>query len=73
MKRNYRAPEIHCHSCAGLIRETLDGVPGVSDVQVDVAQKTITVEYAEPEPSQANPEQKVLQLLEEEGYTAQAV
>jgi copper chaperone CopZ len=67
MKRTYSTPEIHCHSCAGLIQDTLDGVPGVAAVKVDVPAKTVTIDYSD---DAVETEQKVVDLLKEEGYSA---
>ncbi|NDD28316.1 MAG: heavy-metal-associated domain-containing protein [Proteobacteria bacterium] len=63
MNRSYSAPTIHCHSCAGLIKETLEDTPAVRSVAVDVAAKTVTIEYVS-----ADGEPEVLRLLEAEGY-----
>lgn len=68
MKKTYATPDIHCHSCAGLIGDTLGEVSGVSSVSVDVKAKTVTVDYAEP-----SAEETVLQRLSEEGYPSTAV
>jgi copper chaperone CopZ len=65
MKKTYTTPEIHCHSCAGLIKDTLDGVSGVGDVSVDVGAKTVTVDYTDE-----TAEPKVIEMLGEEGYSA---
>lgn len=68
MKKTYSAPTIHCHSCAGLITETLEEVAGVVGVAVDLAAKTVTVAYSDP-----TAEAKVLAALEEEGFKATAL
>lgn len=68
MKKTYSAPAIRCHSCAGLITDTLDEVAGVASVAVDVAAKTVTVEYGDP-----TAEAKVLAALDEEGFKATAI
>jgi copper chaperone len=42
-----RAPGISCNHCAMTIKRELAGVQGVSAVQVDVAGKTVELEYAD--------------------------
>lgn len=69
MVKTYNAPEIHCKSCAGLIREALDDVPGVKSVDVDVVAKTVTVGYEAADSAEA----EVLRRLEVEGYHATAM
>lgn len=64
MRKTYDTPQIHCHSCAALIRETLEEVPGLGPVEVAVASKRVTVDYGEAPAA----ELKVLELLEEIGY-----
>lgn len=39
------APDIHCDGCAGSIVRSLGKVPGVGEVQVDIAAKRVRVEY----------------------------
>jgi len=41
-----RAPDISCNHCAMTIKRELGGVQGISSVQVDVANKTVELEYA---------------------------
>lgn len=41
------APEIVCGGCAGSIKKALGSVEGVSDVEVDVATKKVTVKHNE--------------------------
>ena len=41
------APEIVCGGCANSIKKALEKVGGVSDVQVDVASKKVTVKHGE--------------------------
>lgn len=68
VQKTYSAPSIRCHSCAGLIGDTLDEVEGVSTVSVDVKAKTVTVDYVDPAV-----ETKVLALLAEEGFKVTAL
>ena len=39
------APDIVCGGCAGAIMKTLDRLPGVSNVIVDIAAKQVTVTH----------------------------
>lgn len=41
------APEIVCGGCAGSIKNTLGNIAGVSEVEVDVAAKKVTVRHGE--------------------------
>lgn len=41
------APEIVCGGCAGSIKKALGNVAGVSEVEVDVATKKVTVKHGE--------------------------
>lgn len=42
---NLSAPDISCGGCANAIQRALSGLPGISDVAVDVANKTVTVQH----------------------------
>lgn len=44
-----RAPDISCQHCAMAIRRGLASVPGVSAVEVDVPNKTVTLTVADGE------------------------
>ena len=46
-------PEIVCDACAGSIRSALDGVPGVSLVDVDVEGKRVEVAFDAEETDEA--------------------
>ncbi|MBM3463359.1 MAG: heavy-metal-associated domain-containing protein [Armatimonadetes bacterium] len=66
MKKTYETPAIHCHSCASLIRETLEeDVEGVRSVSVDVPAKRVTVEADDAA------EARVLKALADLGYPAE--
>ncbi len=41
------APEIVCGGCASSIKKALGNIAGVSDVDVDVATKNVTVKHGE--------------------------
>ena len=43
------ADDISCHHCAMTIERELGSVAGVSNVQVDVAAKTVEFEYSDDE------------------------
>lgn len=59
------APEIVCGGCAGSIKKALGNVPGVSEVEVDVATKKVTVSHGE-NVSRAN----IVEALDRAGYSA---
>ena len=66
MKMMLDVPKIKCGGCAETIQETLGGMAGVSDVQVDVDQKRVALDL---DPSQAS-EDTVRQRLAEAGFPA---
>jgi copper chaperone len=39
-------PDVSCNHCAMTIKRELAGVQGISGVEVDVAKKTVTFQYA---------------------------
>ena len=45
-KRIYNVPEIHCDHCVAAINRELGQIDGVSDIQVDLKTKTVSVELA---------------------------
>jgi copper chaperone len=45
-KRIYNVPEIHCDHCVAAINRELGQIEGVSDIQVDLNTKTVSVELA---------------------------
>ena len=42
-KTTFVAPDISCGGCANSIKRALSAVPGVSQVEVDIGAKTVTV------------------------------
>ena len=58
------APEIVCGGCASSIKKALGNIPGVSEVDVDVATKKVTVKHEE-NVSQAN----IVDALDSAGYS----
>ena len=42
---NLTAPDIVCDGCANAIRKALGGLPGVSDVAVDIDRKAVSVTH----------------------------
>ena len=63
METKYHAPDITCSGCANTIRKRLQQVPGVEEVEVDVAAKNFTVRHA---PTVSAQEMEV--SLQEIGY-----
>jgi len=59
------APDISCQHCAMAIKRELAAVAGLSDVQVDVPSKTVTLEYDNEDTLK-----RALALLNEIGYPA---
>ncbi|MEU4112703.1 heavy-metal-associated domain-containing protein [Streptomyces sp. NPDC027717] len=46
-RMNFTVTGMSCGHCAGRVREELTGVPGVSEVDVDVTAGTVTVQGTE--------------------------
>ena len=61
------APEIVCGGCASSIKKALGNVAGVSEVEVDVATKRVTVNHSE-NVSREN----IVDALDRAGYTVAA-
>ena len=66
-----KIPNIHCASCAGVVTETLKGVPGVQDAQVSFATRSAVVEMREI--GSSPPISGIVQALEAIGYPGQVV
>lgn len=62
----FRVEGMHCGSCALLIDDALEDLPGVQSTQTTVKQGRSTVEL---DPSQSTPED-VIRAIEELGYEA---
>ncbi|RDI35339.1 heavy-metal-associated domain-containing protein [Lentzea flaviverrucosa] len=62
----FRVEGMHCGSCALLIDDALEDLPGVQSTQTTVKQRRSTVEL---DPSQSTPED-VIRAIEELGYQA---
>jgi copper chaperone CopZ len=58
------APEIVCGGCASSIKKALGSVEGVSEVDVDVATKKVTVNHSEDVSRE-----KIADALDRAGYT----
>ena len=41
----FKAPDIECDGCANAIKRALANVSGVASVEVDVAEKVVTVQH----------------------------
>lgn len=59
------APEIVCAGCAGSIKKALGSVEGVSEVEVDVATKKVSVSH-----DSTVSREKIADALDRAGYTA---
>ncbi len=62
-KRIYNVPEIHCDHCVKSINRELGQIDGVSDIQVDLKAKTVTVEL-----TQAVTDERIAEGLYEAGF-----
>ena len=54
MKLNLNVPKIKCGGCAETIQETLSGVAGVSEVQVDIDAKCVALDVDPAQTSEAD-------------------
>lgn len=62
------APDIECDGCANAIKKALTTVPGVAEVAVNVAAKTVTVTH-DP---QAAPRETITGKLDKIGFPVAA-
>ena len=61
-------PEIHCGHCKASIEEALNPLPGVDAATVDIAGRTVTVEYDQSTISRDD----IVSAIEEQGYDVPA-
>ncbi|HLK59481.1 MAG TPA: heavy metal-associated domain-containing protein [Chthonomonadaceae bacterium] len=61
-------PAIECEGCANSIRRSLGKLTGIEHVDVEVAQKSVTVQYDAAQVDEA----AVRQRLEQAGFPAEA-
>lgn len=61
----FHIPNISCGHCTMSIENELKEIDGISDVQSDVAQKTVTVQWESPVTRQ-----KIMDTLKEINYPA---
>jgi copper chaperone CopZ len=57
---------MHCHSCETLIKDALEKIDGIKEVQVSHKTGNIIVDYDEKKVSEA----KIRELIRKEGYKA---
>ena len=57
------APDIVCGGCAGAIKKALGKVGGISQVEVDVDTKTVSVEH-----NNEVSRQKIVEVLDDAGF-----
>lgn len=62
------APDIECDGCANAIKKALGTIPGIAEVSVNVAAKTVTVTHD----SQTAPRQTITDKLEKIGFPVAA-
>jgi copper chaperone CopZ len=61
-----KAPDIECEGCASAIKKALGAVPGVNEVNVNVADKTVTVKHDK----ETAPRTAILAALDRAGFPA---
>jgi copper chaperone len=64
-KQTFEIPNISCSHCTKTIKNELEEMEGVSNVQADVGSKTVTVQWQEPASRD-----KILAILQEINYPA---
>ena len=65
MQATFNVPAIHCNHCAHTIKLEVGELLGVKDVAVDVAEKSVSVDFDTPAS-----EESIKSLLAEIGYPA---
>ena len=68
IRKTYSVPDVSCNHCKMNIERALGGLTGIFEVEVDVAAKTVAVEFD----TEVIAEDAVLQMLAEEGYPVAA-
>ena len=63
MKTVLKVPEMACSHCENAIHHALDGVNGVSEVVIDLANKTVTIAHSE-----IADKKTLVQQVEDAGY-----
>ena len=61
----FTAPEIECQGCASAIKKSVGAVAGVSEVQVDVETKHVTIAHDEATSAEA-----IKAAVEKAGFSA---
>lgn len=61
----FTAPEIECQGCASAIKKSVGAVAGVSEVQVDVDAKRVTIQHED-----ATPVSAITAAVEKAGFSA---
>lgn len=65
-KTIFTVPDIVCGGCADSIKNALGKIPGIEQVEVEVATKVVTIQHAE-EVSR----DKLTEVLDDAGFTAE--
>lgn len=66
MKQKFDVTGMSCSACSAHVEKSVGKVPGIDQVQVNLLQNSMVVEYAEG----ATDAQKIIQAVEEAGYGA---
>ena len=66
MKQKFDVTGMSCSACSAHVEKAVSKVPGIDQVQVNLLQNSMVVEYAEG----ATDAQKIIQAVEEAGYGA---
>lgn len=66
-ERTYKVPEVHCEHCVAAINRELGQIEGIGRIDVDLEQKTVTVEVKEDVP-----DARIAEGLYEAGFDVDA-
>ncbi len=66
MQTTFQVEGMHCKNCENKVKTFVSEIQGVQNIQVNLAQKTIEVQYEEPANTQT-----IVESLQDLGYSAQ--
>ncbi len=51
---SYTVPEVHCSACEASIRRSVESLPGIAGLDVDLQRKRVTVQYDDSQTNAAS-------------------
>jgi copper ion binding protein len=67
MRQTYQVPGVNCQNCVRHVTEELTKIPGVQEVDVDLVERTVTVDH-----DGAVTDRQIRDGIEEAGYEVAA-